>query len=238
MQACRCRGKCRKAHPTTIVLVEAHVVVRDGLRLLLQGQPGFSVVGEASDGLHALALIERRKPSVVVMDPMLPGLGGLEVARRVRERFPRIRIVVLSMLADDAQVHAAFQNGVSAYVLKEAGASTLVRAIHEAVAGRRYLSPPLTVRALEEYARKARGAGADPYQTLTNRERQVLHMTAEGQSSASIGWCLRISARTAETHRANAMRKLGLRNRTDLIRYALARGILRLERTRGGGPQA
>jgi len=211
---------------TTIVLADDHHVVRQGLRALLEAEPGFSVVAEAADGLAAADLAERLKPNVLVLDLMMPCLSGLEVARQVRRLSPQTRVVVLSMHANEAYVLEALRNGVAGYVLKESTAADLVQAVREAVAGRRYLSPPLSERAIEVYVQRAQATIPDIYETLTSREREVLHLAAEGYSNADIAARLSITRRTAETHRARVMRKLGLHNQTELIRYVLRRGIL------------
>lgn len=211
--------------PARIVLAEDHEVVRQGLRALLEKEPGFSVVGEASDGLRVADLVERTRPDVLVLDLVLPGLGGLDVAREVARRSSRTRIVILSMHASEAFVVQAFRSGASAYVLKESSAADLVRAIGEVLAGRRHLSPPLSDKAIEEYVARARDAEVDVYESLTRRERQVLHLAAEGMSNPAIGERLGISPRTAQTHRAHVMEKLGLRTRRDLIVYAVGRGL-------------
>lgn len=211
---------------TTIALADDHQVVRNGLRVLLEAEPDFSVVGEAGDGLEAVRLVERLQPDVLVLDLMMPGLNGLEVARQVSQRSPQTRVVILSMYDNEAYVLEALRAGAAAYVPKESTSAELVRAIREAVAGRRYLSPPLSERAIEIYIQKAESAALDPYETLTAREREVLHLVAEGHTNAEIAARLFVSPRTIETHRANLMRKLGLHTQTDLIRYALRRGIL------------
>lgn len=213
----------------TIVLADDHHVVRQGLRSLLQAEPDCSIVGEAGDGLEAAQLVERLQPDVLVLDLMMPGLNGLEVTRQVSQRSPRTHVVILSMHPNEAYVVEALRAGASAYVLKESTSAELVRAVRQAVAGRRYLSPPLSERAIEIYMQKAEPAALDLYETLTAREREVLHLVAEGHTNAEIADRLFISRRTAETHRANLMRKLGLRSQTDLIRYALQRGILPME---------
>jgi DNA-binding NarL/FixJ family response regulator len=214
---------------TTIVLADDHHVVRQGLRSLLEAEPDFSVVGEAGDGLEAAQLIERLQPDVLVLDLMMPGLNGLEVTRQVSQRSPRTHVVILSMHPNEAYVLEALRAGAAAYVLKESTSAELVRAVREAVAGRRYLSPPLSERAIEAYMQKAESAALDPYETLTAREREVLHLVAEGHTNAEIAERLFVSRRTVETHRANLMRKLGLRTQTDLISYALRQGILPME---------
>ena len=214
---------------TTIVLADDHHVVRQGLRSLLEAEPDFSIVGEAGDGLEAAQLVERLQPDVLVLDLMMPGLNGLEVTRQVSQRSPQTHVVILSMHPNEAYVLEALRAGAAAYVIKESTSAELVRAVREAVAGRRYLSPPLSERAIKAYMQKAESAALDPYETLTAREREVLHLAAEGHNNAEIADRLFISRRTVETHRANLMRKLGLRSQTDLIRYALQRGILPME---------
>ena len=214
---------------TKIVLADDHHVVRQGLRSLLEAESDFSVIGEAGDGLEVTQLVERLRPDVLVLDLMMPSLNGLEVTRQVSQRSPRTHVVILSMHANEAYVLEALRAGAVAYVLKESTSAELVRAVREAVAGRRYLSPPLSERAIEAYMQKAESATLDPYETLTAREREVLHLVAEGHTNAEIADRLFISRRTVETHRANLMRKLGLRTQTDLISYALRRGILPME---------
>ncbi len=226
----------RMTQPTTIVLADDHEVVRQGLRLLLESEAGFSILGEAADGLQALELVERLNPDVLVVDLMMPGLGGLDVSRRVTQRFPKTRVVILSIHASEAHVHQALRNGAAAYVLKGSSAADLIRAIREARAGRRYLSPPLSEKAIDAYVHRARDAEVDIYEVLTPRERQILHLVAEGLSSSAIANRLGISPRTAETHRTNVMRKLGMHSRTELIRFAIQRGILPLEPEEGGSP--
>jgi DNA-binding NarL/FixJ family response regulator len=214
---------------TTIVLADDHHVVRQGLRVLLEGQPDFQLVGEAGDGLEAVQLTERLKPDVLIIDLMMPSLNGLEATRQLSQRSPHTRVVILSMHANEAYVLEALRNGAAGYVLKDSSAADLVHAVREVVAGRRYLSSPLSERAIAAYIQKASDVALDPYEMLTNREREVLHLAAEGYTNAEIADQLSISPRTAETHRANLMRKLGLRTHTDLIRYALRRGILPME---------
>ena len=215
----------------TILLADDHQVVREGFRALLEAEADFRIVGEAGNGLEAVRLAEKLEPNVVVMDLMMPGLNGLEVARQISQRC-RSRIVVLSMHSNEAYVLEALRNGASAYVLKDSSSADLVRAVREALQGRRYLSPPLSQPAIDAYIERAKkGETLDLYETLTSREREVLQLGAEGHTTQEIAAKLFISPRTVETHRANVMHKLGLRSQTDLIRYALQRGILPLEPT-------
>lgn len=213
----------------TIVLADDHQVVRQGLRALLKAEADFSVVGEAGDGLEALQQVEQLKPNVLVLDLMMPGLNGLEVCRQLSKHAPHTHIVVLSMYSNEAYVLEALGNGASAYVLKDSSSADLVRAVHEVAAGRRYLSPPLSDRAIEAYQEKAKAAALDKYETLTTREREVMQLSAEGHTSTEIAARLGISSRTAETHRSNLMHKLGLHTQADLIRYALRRGIIPMD---------
>jgi two-component system, NarL family, response regulator NreC len=214
---------------TTLVLADDHPVVRQGLRALLEAEPGFHIVGEADDGVAAAQLAERLKPDVLLVDVMMPGLNGLEVTRQVRQRCPWTRVIVLSMHANEAYVLEALRHGAAGYVLKESSTAELVQAVRTVVAGRRHLSPPLSERAIEAYAQKAAPSPLDIYETLTTREREVLQMAAEGRRNSEIAARLAISPRTAETHRTHLMRKLGLHNQADLIRYALRRGLVPLE---------
>ena len=214
----------------TIVLADDHHVMRQGLRLVLEAQEDFCVVAEAGNGLDTLTLVERFNPGVLIVDVMMPGLNGLEVTRRVRQRASRTRVIVLSMYSNEAYVLEALRNGAAGYVLKEAHANDLVQAVREVAAGRRYLSPPLSERAIEAYLQKAQEAVLDPYETLTKREREVLQLAAEGRTNGDIAAALYISPRTVETHRAHVMRKLALHTQADMIRYALQRGLLPMER--------
>jgi len=213
----------------TIILADDHHVVRQGLRALLEAESDFSVVGEAGDGLEAIRLVEQLNPNVLVLDLMMPGLNGLEVARQLSKHSSQAHIVVLSMYSNEAYVLEALGNGASAYVLKDSSSADLVHAVREVAAGRRYLSPPLSDRAIEAYQEKAKAATLDKYETLTTREREVLQLAVEGHTSTEIAARLGISSRTAEAHRSNLMHKLGLHTQADLIRYALRRGIIPMD---------
>jgi two-component system, NarL family, response regulator NreC len=210
----------------TLVLADDHLVVREGLRALLEAEPDFEVVGQTGNGSDVAALVGQVQPDVLVLDLMMPGAGGLDVIREVEDRTPKTRIVVLSMHANEAYVLEALTSGAAAYVLKQSEAGELVRALREVAAGRRYLSPPLSERALEAYLRQAESGVPDRQGALTPREREVLQLVAEGYTSAEIADRLFISPRTVETHRSNLMRKLGLRTPADVVRYAVRSGVL------------
>lgn len=211
---------------TRIVLAEDHGVVREGLRSLLESQRDLSVVGETGDGIEAVALVEQLDPDVLVVDIAMPSLNGLEVTRKVGRVCPRTRVVVLSMYSNETYVLEALRGGAFAYVLKGSSAAELVQAIREVAAGRRFLSPPLDQMALAAYAQGGDQAVREPYDELTEREREVFQLAAEGYANGEIAARLFISPRTVENHRAHLMRKLGLRNQTGLVRYAIERGVL------------
>jgi DNA-binding NarL/FixJ family response regulator len=212
----------------TLLLVDDHPLIRQGLRHLLEGEPNFRVVGEAGDGVEALLLIERLKPNILVVDMMMPGLNGLEVLRQTKQISPDTLAIVLSMQSADAYVIEALKNGAAGYVLKETGPSELVNAVREVTRGNQYLSKKLSER-LQVSAQKIMDMPSDAYETLTAREREILQMTAEGRTSQEIGDKLTISPRTVEVHRSNLMNKLGLHNQTELIRFAIKRGILPMD---------
>ena len=210
----------------TIVLAEDHHMVRQGLKLVLEQEKSFRLVGEASDGLEAIRLVETVKPAVLVLDLMIPRLHGLDVTRHVRKNCPATRVIILSMHADEPYVMEALRNGAAGYVLKDSTGGDLVKAVREVNAGKRYLSPTLAERAVNGYLEKPGESDLDIYDTLTNRERLVLQLAAEGNTSGEIATKLFISPRTAETHRANLMRKLGLRSQTDLVRFAIRKKVI------------
>lgn len=210
----------------TVLLADDHPVVRRGLRALLEAEPDFQVVGEAGDGLEAIGVVNSLQPDILVLDLMMGGLNGLEVTRQVRKGSPRTGVVILSMYGTESYVLEALRSGAKGYVLKEATSEELVRAVREVAMGRRYLSSSLSERAIEVYMEKTKSREQDPYDTLSHREREVLHLAAEGCSNAEIASRLNLSRRTVEIHRAHMMHKLGLHTQTDLLRYALRRGIL------------
>ena len=211
---------------TTIVVAEDHHIVRQGLKSMLAAEKNFRLLGEAGDGLAALELVTKHKPNVLVLDLMLPRLHGLEVVRRVSKEHPATRILVLSMNSEEPYVVEALRSGALGYVLKDCVTSNLPDAIRAVATGKRYLSPSLQERAIDALFQDRSGPGLDPYDTLTERERLVLQMAAEGLGNPEFAEKLFISPRTAESHRANLMRKLRLRSQTDLVRYAIRKNII------------
>lgn len=212
--------------PSTIrvLLVDDHVLVRAGLRALLEEMQGFEVVGEAHDGIEALEIIGNLRPTVAVMDLIMPGLSGLETTRQIRERHPETEVVILSMYGDEEQIVQALQGGARGYVRKGSDVARLIGAVREAAAGRYDYSDVIGAEQLKEFLARPRTMGR--YDTLTRREREILHLAAWGYTSAQIASRLSISPRTVETHRAHLLRKLGLRNQVDLVFFAIRHGVL------------
>ncbi|MBI2869691.1 MAG: response regulator transcription factor [Chloroflexi bacterium] len=222
----------------SIVLADDHWVVRQGLKALLEAESDFRVIGEASDGLEAARVVEQLKPRILVLDLMMGGINGLEVTRQVAKHPSETSVVILSMYGNESYVLEALRAGAKAYVLKESTSEELVRAIREVIKGYRYLGAPLSERAIEVYLQKTEPTTQDAYDTLTTREREVLHLAAQGYTNAEIANRLFISRRTVEIHRANMLRKLGLRTQhIQLVQYAVQRGILPADNTTAsGGP--
>ena len=186
---------------TTIILADDHNIVRQSLRLLLEAEADFEVVGEAADGLEVPGLVERLHPDVLVLDVMMPGINGLEVTWQVRQSYPETRVVILSMHANEAYVLAALRNGADGYVLKDSSAEDLLQAVREVALGRRYLSPPFSQLSLETYLEKTQSTAVDIQDALTARERELLHLAAAGHTSAEIAACCQL-ARALPKHTA------------------------------------
>ena len=210
----------------TIIIADDHAVTRQGLRTMLEKRLDAEIVAEVRDGLEALRKLEAHTPDVLILDLALPGLNGLDVCMQAKRRVPNTRIVVVSMHSDDPYVVQALQNGADAYVLKGAGADELIEAVRSAMHGDTYLSSALP-DALHEEAREGKDVSpSDRYELLTEREREVFQLVAEGYTSREIGERLYISRRTVDKHRQNVMAKLNLRNQADVIRFALQRGLI------------
>ena len=211
---------------TTIVIADDHAIVRQGLRALLEDEHDVTVIGEASGGIETVNICNKLKPDILILDIMMGDISGIEVARQTSKTFPHTSIIILSMYDDKKHVLEALQAGAKAYVNKKAVSSELVNALREVLVGRRYLGPSLSEVVVDAYLENIKSSPTDPYDLLSTREREVLHLAAHGHTNSEIADRLCISRRTVETHRANAMRKLNLNNHADLLRYALQRGIL------------
>ena len=206
-----------------IVLVDDHAVVRAGLRLLLAAEDDVEVVGEAGTARDAVFEVRARQPDVILLDVVLPGESGIEALPKLLHEAPAAKVLVLSMQDDPSYVREAFAAGASGYVLKEAADAEVVAAVREIAGGGSYVHPQLAARMIAADAQQRAAEAADP---LTDREREVLRLLALGHTNQEIAAQLYVSVRTAETHRAHVMRKLGLASRAELVRYALAQGLL------------
>ncbi|HEV2445628.1 MAG TPA: response regulator transcription factor [Candidatus Sulfopaludibacter sp.] len=214
-------------NPLRVLLADDHTLIRAGLRLVVEQQPDFAVVGEAQDGRQAVAMAESLKPDVVVMDIGMPGLNGIEACHQIRESQPQIEVVMLSMHSDEGYVLRSLKAGARAYLLKDSAEADLARAIRAAVEGKSFFSPAVGKVLLADYMRKLQRTGAeDSYELLSPREREILQLVAEGKSSKEIANLLNLSVYTVETHRAKVMQKLNLRSVPELILYAVRKGII------------
>jgi DNA-binding NarL/FixJ family response regulator len=210
-----------------VLIADDHPIVRKGMRSVLEDEPGIKVIGEAKDGTEALTALENLRPDVLILDMMMPGHNGLEVIRLAKQRIPETYILVLSMHSNESYVAEALRRGASGYILKDTGPSEIVQGVKEVVSGRRYFSKQLSVDLVETYIKNNY---RDSYGKLTSRELEILQLAAEGYTSSEIAQRLTISTRTVEKHRSNLMEKLGLRNQTDLVLYAIKRGILVMDK--------
>ncbi|HTS50059.1 MAG TPA: response regulator transcription factor [Bryobacteraceae bacterium] len=210
-----------------ILLADDHTVVRRGLRLLLEGQPDFSVVAEAADGKQAVDAAEASRPDVALLDIAMPNLNGIEAAQRILAVAPNTSIVVLSMHADESYVLRALKAGAKGYLLKDSAEGDLIEAIKSVTRGKTFFSPEITKMLAEDYVREIRTRGIeDSYELLTPREREILQLLAEGKSNKDIAGLLNLSLYTVETHRRNLQDKLNLHSFAELILYAVRKGVI------------
>lgn len=213
-----------------VVIADDHAMFRAGLRALLAVEDDIKVVGEAANGEEAIARAEELGPDVVVMDILMPVLNGIEATRRIAADCPTTQVLVLSMYDDEEHVQQLLAAGAAGFVLKHATSDELVRAIREVVAGGMPLSPSVAAKVLRDYARRVRGEQESMASSaLTAREREVLTLVARGQTNQAIAERLGLSRKTVEVHRTNLMRKLGLHDVTELVKYALRAGLITLD---------
>ena len=206
-----------------VLIVDDHAVVRAGLRLLLEAQDDIEVVGEAANAREAVFEARSTKPDVILMDVVMPGDSGIDVTPQVLHEEPNAKVLVLSMQDDPSYVRQAFEAGAAGYVLKEAADAEVVAAVRQVAQGGNYVNPTLGARLVAAESQARKRAEEDP---LSDREREVLRLLALGHTNQEIAKMLYISVRTAETHRAHIMQKLGFHSRADLVRHALAQGLL------------
>jgi len=210
-----------------IVIADDHALLREGIRAILSKEPDLEVVGEAADGREAVERCKTLLPDIVLMDVAMPGLGGLEAALEIRRDCPRVKVLVLTQYEDREYVSRFLKAGAAGYVLKKAAGADLASAVRSAQKGGLVLDPQVARDALREPESAGGGDGSDPYDGLTDREKQVLKLVAEGKSNKEVASLLGVSVKTAMSHREHVMEKLGLHNRTDLIRFALKKGVIR-----------
>jgi len=212
----------------TILIVDDHAILREGVRALLSVHEDLQVVGEAADGQEAIGAVERLDPDVVLMDIAMPGLGGIETTIELKKLGRRCKVLILSQYEDREYVRRLLKAGVSGYVLKKSAGSELAGAIRAVHRGGLVLDPEVARVAMAEAGPASEGGG-DPYEALTDREKQVLKLVAEGKSNKEVAEVLGISVKTAMSHREHVMEKLGTHNRTELVRFAIKRGVIRVE---------
>jgi two-component system, NarL family, response regulator NreC len=204
----------------SILLADDHQIFRQGLHLLLSRESDFEIVGEAQDGLQAILLAEKLHPDIAIIDILMPGLNGMDATIEIKKRLPDTKVIILSMHDDESYILNVLNNGASAYVLKESSMTDLVQAVRFAMSGLRFLSSSLNQRAINVYAGHDYNNQKDTYNELTYREREVLHLSAEGLNCPKIAERLCLSTRTVEAHRSNMMRKLKFHTQADLVNYA------------------
>jgi two-component system, NarL family, response regulator NreC len=210
-----------------ILLADDHTLMRNGLRLLLERQPDLEVIGEASDGRQAVDFAEIHRPDVIIMDIAMPQLNGVEATRQIVTRSPSTAVVILSMHSDESYVIRSLKAGARAYLLKDSAEADLIAAIGAIMVGKSFFSPAVRRLLKEDYMHQLAEVGAeDSYELLTNREREVLQMVAEGMSNKEVANVLNLSLYTVETHRTHILQKLNLHTVPELILYAVRKGII------------
>jgi two-component system response regulator NreC len=210
-----------------ILLADDHTVVRKGLRLLLESQPGFEVIADACDGRETVALAEQHQPDVVVLDIAMPILNGIEAARQISAKLPNTAIVFLSMHSDESYVLKALKSGARAYLLKDSAEYDLTAAIKAVSEGKAFFSPAISKMLVEDYMRQMREKDVeDSYELLTTREREIVQLLAEGKGNKEVATLLHLSLYTVETHRSNIFQKLNLHSTAELILYAIRKGVI------------
>ncbi len=211
-----------------ILLADDHTVVRKGLRLLLETQAGFEVIGDAADGRGAVALALEYAPDVVVMDVAMPNLNGIEAARQISAKLPHTAIVFLSMHSDESYVLKGLKAGARAYLLKDSAEQDLINAVIAVSEGKAFFSPAISKMLVEDYVRQMQDRQIeDSYELLTTRERELLQLLAEGKNNKEVATMLNLSTYTVETHRANILQKLNLHSGAELTLYAIRKGVIR-----------
>jgi two-component system, NarL family, response regulator NreC len=210
-----------------VLIADDHGVVRQGLRALLEKSPQLSVVGEAADGREAVRLASEKKPDIIVMDIAMPLLNGIDATTQIVSRFPDIKVIILSMYSDESYVLRALSAGAKGYLLKDSAETDILPAVQAVAQGRPFFSPSITRTLLEEYLEsKKKSKLEDSYDLLTDREKEILQLLAEGKTNKDVATILELSPYTVETHRQNLMQKLNLHNTAEIVLYAVRKNIV------------
>lgn len=212
---------------TRILLCDDHTILRTGLKMLIGAADDLTVVGEAADGDEAIAMTDRLTPDVVLMDISMPRMDGIKATAEIKRRHPETKVLMLTMHENDEYLFRTIRAGGSGYVLKKAADDEVLDAIRHVASGGAFLRPAVTTKLVQDYLERVeQGEETDSYGKLTEREREILRLIAEGNTNAQIAGLLVISVRTVESHRAHIMEKLGIQNRAELVKYALRKGLL------------
>lgn len=212
-----------------LILADDHILVRSGLRMLLEAQPDMEIVAEVENGLQAVKQALALQPDIVLMDVMMPEMNGIEATRKIKELLPQTAVVALTMYEDEQYFYEMLRAGASGYVPKRAAPDVLVSAIHAVGEGEIYLYPSVTAHLVNDYLEREAGKQASVLADLTPRELEVMSLIADGLSNPEIGEKLGISVKTVDRHRENIMRKLGVHSRIDLVKYAIKEGLIDLD---------
>jgi len=213
-----------------ILLADDHTVLRQSLAVLIEKESDLKVIGQAADGTQVVDFVDKTQPDLVLMDIAMPNLNGIEAASRIKKKYPEVKVLVLSMHSDERYMIQAFRAGATGYILKDASKEELFNAIRAVSQGDSYLSPRISKKLIDDYIRLSDNSPDDPYYShLTSRQREIFQLMAENRSTREIGKILSISPKTAQNHRTNIMEKLNLHSQSDVLKYALRIGLIKMD---------
>ena len=213
-----------------VLVADDHTILRQGIKSLLANEEEIEVIGEAKNGREALAIIEETLPDVILMDIAMPGLNGLEATRRIKKKFPRMKVLVLTMYTNEEYIFQILNAGANGYLVKETAFQDLISAIKAVYKNEAFMSPSISKKVINSYIKRAQNDEKQTCEILTTREREILQLIVEGNSSKKIAEILFISPKTVETHRTHIMDKLNIHNRTGLVKYAIRKGIVDVDK--------